>query len=365
MAGRLGGEETNVSFRVETGLLNLETEQYAGKGQHLMGIDGIAAAARKIEALGFDGATMPEAGYDPFLPLMIAAEHTKRINLGTNVAIAFPRSPMVVAQMAWDLQRFSGGRFQLGLGTQVKGHNERRYATPWTAPPGPRLREYILCLRAIFETFQTGKRPGFNGQYYNFTLMSPFFNPGPIEHPHVPIHIAAVNTYMARLAGELCDGLRLHPIGTFKYTKEILMPVIESGARKASRNLADIDIVGAPFMAIGASEKEIVAAKDALRQRIAFYASTRTYHSVLEFHGWADVGMQLHQLSLEGKWQEMPGLITDEMLAEFAIIATYDELVAKVKQRCAGVFSTVLLEFPPGLREDDAKVRYIVQALRE
>lgn len=354
-----------MSFRVETGLLNLETEQYAGKGQHLMGIDGIAAAARKIEALGFDGATVPEAGYDPFLPLMIAAEHTKRISLGTNVAIAFPRSPMVVAQMAWDLQRLSGGRFQLGLGTQVKGHNERRYATPWTAPPGPRLREYILCLRAIFETFQTGKRPGFNGQYYNFTLMSPFFNPGPIEHPHVPIHIAAVNTYMARLAGELCDGVRLHPIGTFKYTKEILMPVIESGAQKAGRRLADIDIVGAPFMAIGASEKEIAAAKDALRQRIAFYASTRTYHAVLEFHGWTDVGMQLHQLSLEGKWQEMAGLISDGMLDEFAIIATHDELVSKVKRRCAAVFSTVLLDLPPGLREDEAKVRQIVHALRE
>jgi probable F420-dependent oxidoreductase len=354
-----------VSFRVETGLLNLETEQYAGKGQHLLGIDGIAAAARKIEALGFDGATMPEAGYDPFLPLMIAAEHTKRISLGTNVAIAFPRSPMVVAQMAWDLQRLSGGRFQLGLGTQVKGHNELRYATPWTAPPGPRLREYVLCLRAIFEAFQTGKRPTFNGQYYKFTLLPPFFNPGPIEHPHVPIYIAAVNTYMARLAGELCDGLRLHPIGTFKYTKEVLMPVIEAGTKKASRQLADIDIVGAPFMAIGANEQEILAAKDALRQRIAFYASTRTYHSVLEFHGWKEVGMRLHQLSLEGKWQEMPALITDEMLAEFAIIATYDELVSKVKQRCAGVFSTVLLEFPPRLREDEARVQEIVRALRE
>src|ERR1041385_5321526 len=144
-------------LRVETGLLSLATEQYAGKGQEALSLDTIAAAARKIEELGFDGATTPEAGHDPFLPLMIAAEHTKRISLGTNVAIAFPRSPLVVAQMAWDLHHLSGGRFQLGLGTQVKGHNERRYSTPWTAPPGPRLREYILTLKSIFDTFQSGK----------------------------------------------------------------------------------------------------------------------------------------------------------------------------------------------------------------
>lgn len=352
-------------FRVETGLLNLETDQYAGRGQHIMGIGGIAAAARNIEELGFDGATMPEAGYDPFLPLMIAAEHTTRISLATNVAIAFPRSPLVVAQMAWDLQRFSDGRFQLGLGTQVKGHNERRYATPWTAAPGPRLREYILCLRAMFDSFQNGTRPSFNGRHYQFTLMPPFFNPGPIQHPHVPIYIAAVNTYMARLAGELCDGLRLHPIATIKYTREILMPVVEKGAQKAGRQVTNLDLVGAPFIATGANEQEIAAAKNALRQRISFYASTRSYHAVLEFHGWSEVGMQLHQLSLEGKWQAMPGLITDDMLEEFAIIASYDELVPKVKQRCAGIFSTVLLDLPPKLRADEAQVCAIIRTLQQ
>jgi len=350
-------------MRVETGLLSLEVEQYAGKGQKIPPIERVAAAARAIEELGFDGATMPEAGYDPFLPLMIAAEHTQRIALATNVAIAFPRSPLVVAQMAWDLQRYSGGRFQLGLGTQVKGHNERRYATPWNAPPGPRLREYILCLREIFDTFQTGKRPSFNGRHYQFTLMPPFFNPGPIDHPHVPIHIAAVNQYMARLAGELCDGLRLHPIATFKYTTQVLLPVIEAGAQKAGRKLADIDVVGAPFLALGRDEQEIAAAKNDLRQRIAFYASTRTYHSPLEFHGWSDVGMQLHELSLQGKWQAMPGLITDAMLDEFAIIGTYDELATKVKHRCDGLFSTVLLDLPPALRADASRLREIIQSL--
>jgi len=223
--------------RVETGLLDLETDRYAGKGQAAASIERFVSAARAIEALGFDGATMPEAGYDPFLPLMVAAEHTQRIRLATNVAIAFPRSPMVVAQLAWDLQKFSHGRFQLGLGTQVKGHNERRYGAPWTAPPGPRLREYLLCLKAIFASFQDGKRPTyFEGKHYQFTLLPPFFNPGPSPHPHVPIYIAAVNPYMCRLAGELCDGLRLHPIATFAYTKDVVLPTIETARAKRAGN---------------------------------------------------------------------------------------------------------------------------------
>ena len=335
-------------------------------GQTATTIGDIVSNARAIEVLGFDGATMPEAGYDPFLPLMVAAEHTQRIRLATNVAIAFPRSPMVVAQLAWDLQKFSGGRFQLGLGTQVKGHNERRYSTPWTAPPGPRLREYILCLKAIFATFQDGKRPTyFEGKHYQFTLMPPFFNPGPSPHPHVPIYIAAVNPYMCRLAGELCDGLRLHPIATFKYAKDVVLPTVAAGARKAGRRLADVDVVGAPFLAIGRDDAEIAAAKNGLRQRIAFYASTRTYHSVLEFHGWTAVGLELHRLSVQGKWQEMPNVITEEMLQEFAIIGSYDDLLPHLRERCSGIFSTVTLDLPPGLRADEARVRALIDALHQ
>ncbi len=353
-----------MAFRVEAALLSLETAQYAGKGQEQSDIERMAAGARWLEALGFDGATTPEAGQDAFLPLMIAAEHTQQICLATNVAIAFPRSPLVVAQTAWDLQRLSGGRFQLGLGTQVKGHNERRYATPWTAPPGPRLREYLLCLKAMFATFQNGKRPVyFEGEYYKFTMMPPLFNPGPIEHPHVPIYIAAVNKYLTSLAGELCDGLRLHPLATLKYTKKVILPAIEAGARKANRQASDIDVVGAPFLAVSRDRAALEKAKQATKQRIAFYSSTRTYHSVLEFHGWQDIGMRLHQMSLEGKWTEMPGLITDEMLEEFAVIGIYDEMAARVKERCGGIFSTVMLDMPPELRSDDAQLRKIVEEL--
>jgi probable F420-dependent oxidoreductase len=352
-------------MRVETVMLSPDTEQYAGRAHETTSLRAIADAARTIENLGFDGVTTPEAGHDPYLPLMIAAEHTSRIRLGTNVAIAFPRSPMVTAQLAWDLQHFSGGRFQLGLGTQVKGHNERRYASPWTAAPGPRLRDYILCLQAIFETFQSGKPPSFTGKHYQFSLMPPFFNPGPIEHAHVPIYIAAVNVYMARLAGELCDGLRLHPISTFRFTEEVILPTIEAGAKKAARTLSEIDVIGAPFLAIAEDEAGVEAAKNALRQHIAFYASTRTYHAVLEHHGWIDVGLELHRLSREGKWPEMAGLITDAMLHEFAIVGTRDALVPGLRDRCTGLFSTVLLDLPPRLREDEDWVAETVKAVQK
>ena len=352
-----------MAFRVETVILGPDTDQYAGEGQATSDIAAIAAAARRCEELGFDGVTAPEAGHDPFLPLIVAAEHTQHIALGTNVAIAFPRSPMVTAQLAWDLQRLSGGRFQLGLGTQVKGHIERRYASTWSAPPGPRMREYLLCLEAMFDSFQKGGKPNFEGEHYHFSLMSPFFNPGPIEHPHVPIHLAAVNPYMARLAGELCDGLRLHPIATFRYAREVVLPAIAAGTSKAGRDPSEIDLIGAPFLAIARDGEGVAAARRALKQHIAFYASTRTYHAVLEFHGWLDVGRELHRLSREGKWREMPAHITDEMLEEWAIVGTCDELADRLTERCSGVFSTVLLDLPADLRRDEAWVAKTVDAL--
>jgi probable F420-dependent oxidoreductase len=352
-----------VAFRVETVMLGPETDQYAGEGQASTDIAGIAAAARRTEELGFDGVTTPEAGHDPFLPLVVAAEHTRHIRLGTNVAIAFPRSPLVTAQVAWDLQQLSGGRFQLGLGTQVKAHVERRYAATWSGPPGPRLREYVLCLKAMFETFQSGSRPAFDGRHYRFTLMNPFFNPGPIAHPHVPIHLAAVNPYMARLAGELCDGLRLHPIATFRYAREVVLPAVRSGADKAGRKPEEVDLIGAPFLAIANDEAGVEAAKQALKQHIAFYASTPTYHAVLEFHGWLDVGDELHRLSREGRWKEMPSRITDAMLDEWAIVGTRDLLVTRLVERCSDIFTTVLLDLGPELRRDEAWVEATVAAL--
>lgn len=338
-------------------------DQYAGDTRSGADVVSLVAAARRAEELGFDGLTAPEAGHDPFLPLVLAAEHTSRIALGTNVAIAFPRSPMVTAQLAWDLQALSGGRFQLGLGTQVKGHVERRYASTWTGPPGPRLREYVQCLQAMFESFQTGARPAFEGDHYRFTLMNPFFSPGPIEHPHVPIHLAAVNPYMARLAGELADGLRVHPIATFRYVDEVVRPAVAAGAAAAGRDPAAIELIGAPFLAVAADEAGVEAARHDIKQQIAFYSSTRTYHAVLEFHGWQDVGGELHRMSKDGRWKEMPDLITDEMLDEWAVVATAADLGATMAARCTGRFDTVSLTLPSALGSDDEFVSDAVATL--
>lgn len=353
-----------MALRVETVMMGPDTGQYAGKGQAVTGIARIATDARRLEALGFDGITAPEAGHDPYLPLAFAAEHTGRVRLGTNVAISFPRSPMVTAQLAWDLQNYSGGRFALGIGTQIKGHNERRYATPWPSAPGPRMREYVLCLRAMFRSFQNPRAPEyFEGEHYRFTMLPPFFNPGPIEHPQVPIHVAAVNPYMARMAGEICDGLRLHPVATFAYTRDVLLPAIAAGAARAGREAAAFELIGAPFLALGSNEEELRKSMDALRQNISFYASTRSYHAVLAFHGWEDVGMELHRLSLAGKWAEMPALITDQMLEQWAVIALYEDFAERLRERAQGVFGTVLIDLPAAARADDEFVRETVRRL--
>jgi probable F420-dependent oxidoreductase len=328
------------------------------------GVDGMGAAAREVEELGFDGILVPEAGgHDPFFPVLIAAEHTRRIRLRTGVAVAFPRSPLVMAQIAWDLQRFSGGRFELGLGTQVKGQNERRYAAAWTAAPGPRLREYLLCMQAMFRTFQTGERPNYTGQHYQFTLMSPFFNPGPIDHPHVPIYVAAVNPYMGRLAGELCDGIFPHPICTAAYLKRVLIPAIADGARKAGRTPSDVKMLVSPMVVTGSTAAEVERKKVYLKQRLGFYASTRSYHGPLELHGFVETGQQLFRLSMEGKWKEMVDLISDDMLDTFATVATFDELGPKLRQRWGELVDVLHLDLAPDMRANKTAIRMLVDTL--
>lgn len=329
-------------------------------------IEALGRHARELDELGYDTILVPEAGHDPYLPQMILAEHTRRARIGTGIAISFPRSPFVTAQMAWDLQRFSRGRFVLGLGTQVKGHNERRYSTPWPSPPGPRMREYFQCLRAIFSSFQNPAKPSyFEGQHYRFTLLPPFFNPGPIEHPQVPLYAAAANPFMAQLAGEICEGLRLHPISTFRYTREVILPAVAVGAERGGRNPASFDLIGAPFMALGRDQAQLEAAKNALRKQIAFYASTRSYHGVLAHHGWEDIGLELHRLSVAGEWNRMPALITDDMLDEWAVVTTYDRLADTLRSRCAGLFATVVLVLLGEARQDTDLLRETVRRLHE
>jgi probable F420-dependent oxidoreductase len=351
---------------VRVGIALIEDYSFSREAVSL-GIPGLAAAARRSERLGLDGIIASEtAGHDPFFPLVIAAEHTERVDLSTGVAVSFPRSPMVVAQMAWDLQRFSNGRFRLGLGTQVKGHNERRYGTPWTGAPGPRMREYVLCLKAIFQTFQHREEPRyFEGEHYRFTMLPPVFRPAPIEHPRIPIHVAAVNPYMSQLAGELCDGVFAHPICTARYMREVMLPTVEAGARKAGRDPSEIEIIGAPVVVTGRDAAELEAEKQLLKQRVAFYASTRTYHPVFEVHGWGELGLELHRLSLENRWPEMTERIPDAMAEEFATIGLLDEIGPRLKQRWEGILSTLNLptDFPLRTAEDEKRLSEIVGTL--
>jgi probable F420-dependent oxidoreductase len=323
----------------------------------------VAQAAQRAEALGYDGAFTPETGHDPFLPLAIAAEHTERLQLGTAVAIAFPRSPMATAQIAWDLQKFSKGRFVAGLGTQVKGHIVRRYGMDWH-PPGPRLKEYVLMMRAVWDSWQNGSKPSFEGKYYRYTLTSPFFSPGPIDQPKIPVHISAINPYNCRLVGEVCDGIKLHGFNTPKYLREVILPNIHAGAKKAGRDPKEIEICGLGFVITGKTEEEVEKAKAPARQQIAFYGSTRTYKPVLDIEGWGDLNQELFALSIEGKWQDMATRITDDMLDRFAVIGTHDQIVKRIKEKSAGLIDRVTFGFPARTPEDEERLKEMIKELK-
>jgi probable F420-dependent oxidoreductase len=290
--------------------------------------------ARRAAELGYDGFFTAETGHEPFLPLALAAQAAPHLDLGTAIAVAFPRSPMVMAQMAWDLASLSGGRFLLGLGTQVKPHITRRFSTDWL-PAGPRLHEYIQAMRAIWATFQHGTKLDFAGDYYRFSLMTPFFSGGPIEHPDIPVLIAGVGPVLARLAGELCQGFHVHPFHTVRYLDEVVLPALSEGARRAGRDLVDIARVSTVFIVTGRTEAEIAAAAGPVRQQIAFYASTPSYAPVLDVHGW-DFGARLNNMSRRGEWEAMADLITDDVLAEVAIVAPLEEVGSRIRERYGG-----------------------------
>jgi probable F420-dependent oxidoreductase len=308
----------------------------------------VPALARSAETIGFNAAWTSETQHNPFLPLPLIAEHTTRLQFGTAVAIGFARSPMTLAHISWDLAAQSGGRFMLGLGTQVKAHIERRFGMPWPESPAGRLRELILALRAVWHAWQTGERLNFRGEHYKLTLMTPFFNPGPIAHPRIPILIAGVNTGLARLAGEVCDGFHVHPFHTPAYLREVLRPAIAAGAAAAGRAPSTVTLAGAVFVITSPAERAFV------RQQISFYASTPSYRAVLAHHGWQDIGEQLSAHAARGQWDAMPGLITDEMLGAFAVSAPLGELAAPLAERCGGLLDRVMLyrPFTPGA--DDA-----------
>ncbi len=306
----------------------------------------VASLAQAAEAIGFDAIWTSETQHDPFLPLTHVAASTSHLKFGTAVAIAFARSPMIVAYTAWDLAQQSQGRFILGLGTQVKAHIERRFGMAWT-PPVPRLREYVQSIRTVWNTWQSGVKLNYRGEQYKLTLMSPFFAPGPIANPNIPIFIAGVGGPLCRLAGEVADGFHAHPYHTRQYLSEVVLPAIDAGAQKAGRDRKSIEVATMAFVALNESEIEVQ------RSQVAFYASTPSYRPVLDLHGWGSIGDQLQALAARGQWGEMPQLISDAMLEAFVIVATWDTIADQLRAKYDGLLDRVGLYRPyvPGAED--------------
>jgi len=289
-------------------------------------------AARAAEDAGYDIVASSEIDHDPFAPLAFATLSTSRVTLGTNIAVAFPRSPMIVANIAWDLHANSGGRFFLGLGSQVKGHNERRFSLPWSAPV-PRLREYVQALRAIWRCWEKKDPLDFRGEHYQFSLMTPEFSPEPTGLAPIPVAVAAVRPPMIRMAGRICNGVKLHGFATRKYLEQVALPALREGMERSGTKRENFHISGGGFIATGATEEDVAAQIETIRYRIAFYGATRTYHVVFEPHGWEDLGMKLHGMAKRGQWDRMAKEVSDEVVHEFCAVATYDNLRNAVERR--------------------------------
>ncbi len=304
----------------------------------------VGPAAARAEADGFDAIQFPEIKHDPFVPAALAALATERVELVTSVAIAFPRSPMVVANQAWDLARNSSGRFTLGLGSQVRAHNERRFSVPWIAPAA-RMGEYVEALRAIFDAWQTGGKLNYQGKHYQFTLMTPEFSPGAQTVPPPPISIAAVGPVMLRTAARLCDGVRLHGFATRRYLEKVVRPLLSETLAGSGKAWEGFEVSGGGFIATGRDAAAVARAAEGIRYRVAFYGSTPQYRGVWEQHGIGELGDRLNAMSRKGEWTEMTKQIDDDVLDLFVARATYDRLPEAVEQRFGGVVDSVSFEF--------------------
>jgi probable F420-dependent oxidoreductase len=295
----------------------------------------LPALARRVEAAGVAGLWSADVSHDPFLPLILAAPHTERLELGTAIAVAFARSPLAMAMTAWDLARLSRGRFILGLGTQVRAHVERRFGMTWSGRPVAQLREYVTVLRAAWDAWQHGSRPAIRGEFYRFTLMTPAFNPGPIEHPAIPVYLAGVGAGMVRLAGEVADGLIVHPLHSRSYVTDVVLPAVRAGAVHAGREMEEVTIAGSVIVAT--TNEEIAEA----RRTIGFYASTPTYRPVLDHHGWGPIADALGGHARHGRWDEMESLVSDEMLDAFAVVSPPDDARAALERHADGLIDRV------------------------
>ena len=307
--------------------------------QHNLG--AVAANAKRIEAAGYDGIVTLENRHDPFLPLAIAATTTERVELATGIAISFLRSPMSAANLAWDLNEASSGRFVLGLGTQIRAHNEKRFSVPWSAPV-PRMREYVLALRAIWRCWKYGERLHYEGKHYRFTLMIPNFVPESSGLPLPVVSLAAVGPGMLKLSGAVADGVRLHPFCTQKYFNETVMPKIQQGLDLAGRPRTCFEINGGGFIATGGDDAAVAEASEWVRARIAFYGSTPAYWPVLEAHDLGELGRKLNHMTKAGQWEKLAAEISDDVLRLFAAVGRHEELTARIAERFAHGVDSIL-----------------------
>jgi len=312
-----------------------------------IGLDLTSAGrqAKEAEEFGYDGVWVPETSRDPFLPLLLAAEHTDRLEIGTSIAVAFARSPMTLANTAYDLTQYSKGRFILGLGSQIKPHITKRFSMEWSKPAA-RMRELVLAMHAIWDSWMTGEKLDFRGDFYTHTLMTPFFNPGPHEYGDPRVFLAGVGPLMTEVAGEVCDGFFCHGFTTERYLREVTLPALEEGRRKAGKTLEGFEICGPSFVVTGTTEQELEAAKVGTRQQIAFYGSTPAYRPVLELHGWGDLQTELNLLSKDGRWEDMGTLIDDEILQTFAVVGEPEQIGPELQRRYGDVISRISFYAP-------------------
>jgi probable F420-dependent oxidoreductase len=320
-----------------------------------------AAAAREAEEAGYDGIWTAETSHDPFLPLLLAATATERVGLGTGIAVAFARNPMTTAVTANDLQLASKGRFMLGLGSQIKAHITKRFSMEWSHP-APRMREFVLAMRAIWDCWNNDAKLDFRGDFYTHTLMTPFFNPGPNPYGPPKVFLAGVGEIMTEVAGEVADGFLCHGFTTERYLREVTIPALERGLATSGRTLADFEISGPAFVVTGTTEEEMKASAQGTRQQIAFYGSTPAYRGVLELHGWGDLQGELNRLSKQGEWVEMGNLIDDEILNTFAVVGEPEQIAGELNKRYGDVVDRISFYAP--YRSDPERWRKVMGQLK-
>ncbi len=295
-----------------------------------------------LEEIGYDGAFSFEAKHDPFLPLVLAAENTKTLTLGTAIAIAFARNPMNLANLAYGLQSISEGRFMLGLGSQVRPHIQNRFSMPWSHP-ARRMREIVLAIKAIFARWEGLAPLDFEGEFYRHTLMIPAFDPGPNPFGPPPVYTAGVGPLMTEVAGEVADGFFGHPFNSRESLLAIVVPAIERGLARSGRTRRDIDMIFATLTVTADTEEEFERVKLAARKQLAFYGSTPAYRLTLDQHGWGDLHLELNRMSKQNRWDEMTDLIDDEVLETIAVVGPRKEIAGKLRARLEGIADGVSL----------------------